>query len=321
MKIVMATLIITTHSSTHPLVKALRTEGEDVLLANGVHSALRLFELNRCRGYYGDLKTDLKNPIALCRFSRALRSRKVPYIYWNRDAPWNEGMKLHRIALLRALKPVDIYLAHSAQKANRYAKQCFYFPNAADDFYYENVDLDLLRNEDAYTFDVSFIGAISNSEWRSCRQRLDFMAALHNKIKKAIPDIKFNIVDTCSKKILISDQIKIIRSSKINLNFGAICDMPGNPSWGLPERVFGIPAAGGFLLTDFRKMIANTFQNNQVDVFYDLNQCAEMIVYYLSNFNHLRDRAESLHHHVIQFHTYSERAKTLLHQLSSYEHP
>jgi len=117
----------------------------------------------------------------------------------------------------------------------------------------------------------------------------------------------------------IDKQISIIQKSKINLNIGAMCDLQDNPSLGLPERAFGIPAAGGFLLTDWRKNITNTFSENGCDYFHNPEECANKIIYFLRNFDLTRAHAEKLHNEVVNKYTYNISAANLLDILICYQ--
>ena len=114
-------------------------------------------------------------------------------------------------------------------------------------------------------------------------------------------------------------QLELIRTSKINLNVGAMCDLPGNPSWGLPERVFGIPAAGGLVISDVRKHLADSFSPDIVPVFDSPQTCAALIERLLGDWTVQRNLAEKQHHEVIARHTYWQRARTLVDDLQRYQ--
>lgn len=303
--------IVTTHSESNPLIVALRANGVEVerIDWNRVHD---FRGLDDCLGFYGNLFQEIKNLPKLISLRTNLRKRQVPYIFWNRDAPWNVGMKTHRRLAVRWLRIVDIYLAHSLQDSHIFSNNSYYFPNAASRAYYSDTNLDLLRNEALYENDVSFFGAIGNVKRRGCRERVGFFSEVERRVKREMPSARFKIVDTVHRAIGLEEQLHLIRTSKINLNFGAMCDLPGHSSWGMPERVFGIPAAGGFLLTDFRRSIPETFANDACDYFSDAEDCAKKILSSLSSFKLLRERAEEMHRQVITSHTYEKRAAKLM---------
>lgn len=271
-------------------------------------------------GYFGSLFTELKKPLRFFLLLKKLHKERVPYIFWNRDAPWHCGIKKHRKLLLTLLKPVDIYFAHSLQDASWFTRQKpIYLPNGAQEKYTTDKLPVELRNPSYYQYDVSFIGAVGNMDRLNCRKRKNFIDELIKIISSRGIHIKLAIIDTYNNPITIDEQLSIIKSSKINLNIGAMCDLPDNPSWGLPERAFGVPATGGFLLTDWRESITETFPLNKCDYFRNPDECADKIVYYLNNFKLLRIRAEELHNVVTNNYTYNNHARILLNIIMGYQ--
>ena len=110
----------------------------------------------------------------------------------------------------------------------------------------------------------------------------------------------------------VAEQVALVRSSRINLNFGASCDYGAPVASGLPERCYGIPACGGFLLGDKRTHAPDDFTpgENWAE-FNDLDDCVAKIDYWLAHFDAARDLAERCHAHVMSNHTYANRAATL----------
>ena len=81
---------------------------------------------------------------------------------------------------------------------------------------------------------------------------------------------------------------------------------------GLPERCYGIPACGGFLLCDKRTHARDDFTPGDNWAEFDgLDDCVAKIVFWLENFSAARDLAERCHAHVMARHTYAHRAATL----------
>ena len=313
-------MLLTFHSPTNPLVAALRAAGREVVCVEDFRDAHE--RLQGCSAYYGNLFTELRFPAAFLRLRAALRRRGIPYVFWNRDAPWNVGMTRPRQWLLRMLKPVDLYLTHSMQRAEWFSRnEAVYFPNAARPEYCSHTDLPALRDPASYHHDVCFVGTLGNAKRRACRERLAFLGALQDRMKARAETLRLCIVDTVARQAGVDEQLALIRGSKINLNYGAMCDLPDNPSWGLPERAFGIPAAGGFLLTDWRRTIPETFAEGSCDFFRDAEDCANKIAHYLRRFDELRTRAESLHRQVLDQHTYGVRASRLLELLGPQSRP
>lgn len=304
----MSGFVLTTHADHNPLVCALRQNGVDV---RHMTWGERLPSLSGCLAFYGNLFDEIKDWAGLIRFKAHLKRNCVPYVFWNRDSPWNTGIKKRNAWALKLINPVDIYLAHSLQDAEIFGGEPHYFPNAAQSVYFDGTDLHALRNEAAYAHDVSFFGSFGSTKDKNAKARLGFLSALECKLKDRIPLVRFNAFDTTQSHMSLDQQLEFIRTTKINLNYGAMCDLPNNFSWGLPERVFGIPAAGGFLLTEDRKMLKPTFKIAP-ESFQGIDECVAKIEYWLSNFNMLRNLAESVHEEVIDKHTYQSRAARFL---------
>lgn len=303
-------VLLTSHNKNNPLLVALQDQNIQIEYISGLNA--KLSSTKNYIGYYGNIFSEIKSPLRLSLFLKQLRRKQIPYIFWNRDAPWNVGMKRHRQFFLENIKPIDIYLTHSLQDSHIFSNKPHYFPNAAKLIYYKDTDLPALREESQYKYDISFIGSVGNKKRRACRERLSLFSAIKEKVLQKDSTLNILLVDTVNRKLDIAEQLTLIRNTKVNLNFGAMCDLPKNPSWGLPERVFGIPAVGGFLLTDYRKSIQQTFSQNSCDTFIDVEDCTNKIIYYTSHFQQLRNRAEKLHKQIIEQHTYMHRAEHLL---------
>lgn len=302
--------LLTTHKDGNPLVSAMRKAGIKVIQYDFPKIPTYL---PSCIGYYGNIFSEIKYPFAFMRLNRALARHGIPYIFWNRDAPWNVGMKLHSSLFLRLLKPVDIYLAHSMQDANWFTRGTpHYFPNAAQSDYCQPALSPNFSDGDQWRYDISFFGMIGNPKRTNCLRRKTFLDNVRKILERRGVTARWRVVDTAHEHLSVAQQLELIRSTRINLNFVAMCDLPGNSSWGMPERVFGIPAAGGFLLTDWRESIPKTFPDGSCDYFRTQEECADKIVYYLSHPDPLRRQAERLHSIVLDQHTYSVRAQHLI---------
>lgn len=308
--------LLVNHADYNPLVVALREEGVDVRLADWRRP---LPDLTGCLGFYGNLFDEIKEWPALIRLRNQLRRHGVPYVFWNRDAPWSTGIKPHNLLALKFIKPVDIYLAHSLQDQGRFGGQAHYFPNAAQPGYYTSTDLRALRDESSYVYDVAYFGSFGNYRDRNAQRRAVFLDELHNHLQQAQPGIRFKAIDTARHEMMLDDQLSLIRRSKINLNVGAMCDLPRNPSWGLPERVFGIPAAGGLVISDARKHLEETFPGGMVPQFDSPEGCADQTIKMLNNFEIIRTLAEAQHECILNQHTYRHRARQLLDLLYTYK--
>lgn len=311
----MTGFILTTHSDRNPLVCALRADGVDV---RHVSWEQPLPDLMGCLAFYGNLFDEIKHWVRLAKLKAKLHQHKVPYLFWNRDAPWNTGIKGRNVLALKLMKPVDIYLAHSLQDKDLFGGEAHYFPNAAQSAYYQSTDMQALRNESLYIHDVSYFGSFSNPKDRNAKLRAAFLRALEAKLTQCRPNIRFCAIDTARQPIGLEEQLHLIRKSKVNLNVGAMCDQVSNPSWGMPERVFGIPAAGGLVLSDTRKHMPDTFTDSSIPTFDSPEACAALIDNLLSDWERLRSQAEKQHLAVMMRHTYHHRAQHLLELLERY---
>lgn len=310
--------LCTTHSQNNPLLKALGKCAVEVEYL-GWDEVCQRKEWFGVNAFYGNLFDEIKTPLDLLGLKRRLARAGVPYVFWNRDAPWNTGMKLKSRLAMQWIKPVDIYLTHSMQNFEWFGGEAHYFPNAAQPEYYETTDVASLNNESTYCYDVSFFGSCGGQRDRNARNRHAFLVAVRHQLQRKAPSVRFLEIDTSKQALSLSDQLALIRSTKINLNFGAMCDLPGNSSWGVPERVFGIPAAGGLVISDTRKHLEITFSAGVVPVFDGPEACVQQILELLRNFDQMRALAKTQYQHVLERHTYRQRAEQLLQILQNYQ--
>lgn len=267
-------------------------------------------ELRDCDGYLICMYDAMKRPWDTLRLKARLRARHIPLIGWNRDAPWNKGARRRRLWWFRTLRVLDIYMAHSLQGASRFSSDARYLPNAAWTSHYNLAGrtLEELRDPREYRYDVSFVGTLDAQKYPEFTERAKFFAALERRLAAFGISTWFHH----GKDMALADQIELIQRSRINLNFGAACDDGPEKSWGLPERCYGVPACGGFLLSDTRVHAKDDFVIGQEWVdFENLEDSVEKIKYYLAHFGEARDIAERAHRRVLRDHTYVHRARTL----------
>jgi spore maturation protein CgeB len=267
--------------------------------------------------YLGNAFEQIKTPFVLARIRRVLARDGAPYVWWNRDAPWNCAIKPWRKLFVRAARPADIHLAHSLQSADLFGEPVAYFPNAAetDRYHLGGRSLESLRIAANYRFEVSFVGTV-NPGFRMVRARVEFLAELAGRLKRE--GLKLHIFDTSiGSKLTVAEQVSIIQASRINLNVGAVCDKPVR-SWGIPERCFGIASCGGFLLCDERKHAADTFAPEAWADFSSMEECVARIKFFLAHFDIAREKAEKLHRIVLERHTYAIRAQQLLRMVGAW---
>jgi len=267
--------------------------------------------------YLGNFFEQIKRPLQLAAIRRALARDAAPYVWWNRDAPWNCAIKPWRRLLVRSARAADIHLAHSLQSAQLFGEPVRYFPNAVDTDRYAlgTRSLESLRSPQGYRYPVSFVGTV-NPGFKMVRERIQFLTALRERLRREA--VQLYIFDTSvGSELTAAAQVDIIQTSRVNLNVGAVCDQPVR-SWGIPERCFGIASCGGFLLCDQRRHAADTFPADAWSEFADLEQCVERILFYLAHLDQARENAERLHRAVLERHTYTVRARTLLELVSAW---
>ncbi len=262
-----------------------------------------------------EFKQILKDEFKFLRLAHKLKKAKIPVVTWCRDTP-NIGARRWKLTAILKLGLVDIFATHSLQEFSEQDGKVLYLPNAAWTSKYNlgRVMLEELRNPDIYTIDVSFIGNIDARKCPEHKKRFEFLQSLGELLRKN--NITYSFVD--SKNLNFDAQVKLIQKAKINLNYGCAADRYEIKSWGLPERCYGIPACGGFLLTDERVHARDDFiEGGEIVMFKDLNDCFEKIKYYLNSPEKRRRIAENAYKRVVGEHTYKHRAEKLINAIES----
>jgi len=264
-----------------------------------------------------DFRNMAKNVRIAMRVGRATTAARVCHVYWNREGPSHFGEKRWRLSVLGHCSGMDAYATHTLQDCGGFAGDVLYLPNAARPEYLRmnDIPLETLRDPRRYRYDVSFFGNLDAARYPEMRPRVDFLTALAARLARA--GIALEVRPTPPA---IADQVALIQQSRINLSVqtGADNRFRRNAQyrphgWGLPERCFGIPAAGGFLLSDWRLHAADDFLPGTEWVsFSDLDHCVECVRYYLSHFDQSRSIAEAARRRVVAQHSYVHRAQKLL---------
>jgi spore maturation protein CgeB len=253
----------------------------------------------------------IRRPWAAVGLKRRLKKAGVPLIGLDRDAPWHMGIRWRRLALFRLLRPLDIYASHTLQPTWEFAPVKVYSPNAVwvRNFNLHGHSLEEMRNPDFYEYDVSFLGNMDGERYKEHAERARFFAELRGRLDAL--GLRHYIQH--SSGIAEEEQIRVIQRSRINLSYRSSCDHGGTLSWGLPERCYGVPARGGFLLTDERRHASDNFNlATEWAGFTDLNDCVDKIRYWLTHFEESRRLAEAAHARVMRDHTYEQRARNLI---------
>lgn len=304
-------LLINERKFYGPLQRGLEARGLKVARDDWAPDSAQLNEVLACFvGFYDCLR----QPIRIWRLKQRLRRAGVPLVAWNRDAPHYLNRKPWRLDLLDRARLLDIYATHTLiDNRRQFADTVLYLPNAVDADAYAiqgNVadTLKRLRRPEQYAWDVSFFGAMDGRRYKEMQAREAFFSALRERLTRH--GVRFLFREASG--MTVAEQIALIQTSRINLNFGASCEYGAEVASGLPERCYGIPACGGFLLCDKRTHARDDFTPGENWAEFDgIDDCVDKIAYWLSRFDAARDLAERCHHHVMTHHTYRHRAATL----------
>lgn len=305
-------ILIVNHRGFYPpLLKALRERGLVPVFDQWHPTASLLRQTLACVVWFYDC---LRHPVRIWALRQRLMRHGVPIVSWNRDAPHYLNRKPWRLDLLDRFRLLDIYATHTLVDQKRsFADLQLYLPNAADVTRYNpGPRLDelfaVLRKQETYRWDVSFFGGMNGERYKEDRAREEFFTALAAKLEAKGLRYCFREADGMP----VEKQIEFIRASRINLNFGARCEYGAPIASGLPERCYGIPAAGGFLLCDWRLHARDDFTPGENWAEYEgIEDCVQKIGFWLTHFAAARDLAERCHHHVMAHHTYFHRAAKL----------
>jgi spore maturation protein CgeB len=304
-------VLLIAHGSLHPaLRRELAARGLILRESRRWQDADRS-EPQRILGAYTWFYEGLRHPLTIWGMHRFLHRQRIPLFVWNQDAPHYLNRAGWRLDWLDRARLYDIYATHSLVDARRaFADSTLYLANAADTVRYHlhGVALESLRDPARYDYDVSFFGAMDGQRYKEMRARQEFFAALGERL--AARGIRFLFREAAGMDV--EEQVALIQTSRINLNFGASCDYGAPLASGLPERCYGIPAAGGFLLCDRRSHARDDFTPGENWAEFDgLDDCVAQIEHWLAHFAAARELAERCHDHVLARHTYAQRATTL----------
>jgi len=87
---------------------------------------------------------------------------------------------------------------------------------------------------------------------------------------------------------------------------------------GVNQRVFDIPAAGGFILTDYREALEDIFKPEQeIAVYHSAQEAHEKAAFFLSQPEIRRKMSESARAKILAGHTYKHRAEFILKRMSN----
>ncbi|HMK44532.1 MAG TPA: glycosyltransferase, partial [Dissulfurispiraceae bacterium] len=240
-----------------------------------------------------ECKLILKEPFRFMRLARSLHKAGIPTATWSLDIP-NIGARPWKIPLLIKSGLLDVFASHSMQglpEISRARSKIIYLPNAAWTSRYNLAgrSLEDLRAPDNSPIDVSFVGNLDSRKYPEHKHRTEFLKALAERLEKLGLTYHFE-----GAALVAQEQIRLIQASKINVTFGCGADRPGNKSWGMPERCYGIPACGGFLLADERMHARDDFVlDEEIVLFSNLDDCVEKVRYFRDAHRERRKIAEN----------------------------
>jgi spore maturation protein CgeB len=253
----------------------------------------------------------VRAPLRAYALKQRLKKAGVPLVCLDRDAPWHMGIRRRRLRFFAWLGVPDIYATHTLQPTWQFAPAKLYNANAVwvRNFNLHGRTLEEMRNPAFFRHDVSFVGNMDGVRYKEHADRQRFFAALEERLQP----LGLRILFRHSSGMTEADQIEVIQRSVINLNYRSSCDHGGALSWGLPERCYGVPARGGFMLSDHRQHAADDFDlQTEWAEFADMDDCVGKIRHYLDHFPLTRHIAEAAHARVMRDHTYESRAAALL---------
>lgn len=241
---------------------------------------------------------------------RRLAAQGAPFLALDRDAPWHRGVHGARLVALAWLKPFGGYATHSMQMQGRFAARSLYCPNAARESVYRVApsELESMRDPAWFRWDVSFVGNLDAARYPEHTLRAAFVRALAERLAP----LGLRVFFRDAAGLAEAEQVDIIKRSRINLSTIAACDAGEEPSWGLPERCYGVPSCGGFLLSDDRRHAADDFAADEWVAYRDLDECVARVTEFLAQPERARAIAERMHERVQREHLYRHRAARLL---------
>jgi spore maturation protein CgeB len=86
---------------------------------------------------------------------------------------------------------------------------------------------------------------------------------------------------------------------------------------GLNQRVFDVPAAGGFLLTDFKEALLELFPPEEVATYHDLDEAGAKLQYFAARPEERRALAARARERVLGQHTFVHRVQAIIERLGA----
>jgi len=194
---------------------------------------------------------------------------------------------------------IDVCVENPGAPFERIIQECF--PDWQDFF----------RSEATYYFKVVML------EEAAIRIRREFVSALGPKVHVygnegwlICSDEGVNIHGPLDP---VFEAPLLYRDSRVNLNFHT-----GQLATALNQRMFDVPACGGFVLTDYRADLERLFDfRSEIACFYSKSDMIDKIDYYLVHEDERLSIIEKARKRVLEEHTYESRARKILEVISS----
>ena len=149
---------------------------------------------------------------------------------------------------------------------------------------------------------------------KDCKYQVSFVGTAHGDRKNKIEYLTSKGIDVeCfgygwKNGPIEADKIpEIFQNSIISLNFS---NSKGENQ--IKARVFEVTGSGGFLLTENAKNLNKIFEENEISIFEDLDECVYKINYFLQNFDKRDEMVNNSFKKCFNNYTYANRLKEIL---------
>jgi len=220
-----------------------------------------------------------------------------PFVCWldnNQYKFWEESIKAAKY--FDKIFVFDEYFVDGIRQ--RLNKETYYLPLAFDDKTFRKIDIEK-------TYNISFIGCQTNERYTHLKELETFGLNLFGGDWQDLNKYKLDDVIPLEKTNIIYNQ------SFVNFNFH-------HPQtvYGANTRTFEVPGSGNFLITDFRKSIAQLFEiGKEIECFKTKEELKEKVKYYLENKNKIFEISAAGYKRAINEHTYNHRIKIVLEKI------
>ncbi|MCB1739869.1 MAG: glycosyltransferase [Gammaproteobacteria bacterium] len=225
----------------------------------------------------------------------------IRIVYWIGDP-----LPLDRYALAASPEAVDLYLLPTLglhrQMLERGVGHAVYFPFAISRAWHLNVRPDVAERR-RFACDVSFVGTHTPERERMIEYldaRLPERVAVWGRSWRRARRVRSR------GRLHMRDTLKVHACSKIALNLHQ-----GVTANGFNMKLFEIPAAGGFEITDHQPALAGTGFGHLMPSYSDLDELVEQVRFYLANETERERRRREILAVMLERHTYEHRFRVL----------